>query len=712
MDGDEPRRDRRARGHEQREERARPLAPPPHDPERERVEQHQDPHVEHQPRRRAGDLRRRPPPDDRLPRRRADGSHVHRHHHHRRRQQRRPVHVVQLREPLPRAAGQLLRRQLEPHALQSEEPLEHDVQHRRQVHPRGADHVELLVAPPVEQGEPRPLDLDQADHLDHGDDGDEVGDVRRERLLDVELAVVGEPDHREEVVDDHEQRRDRVRRHVGVRDALHGAQPAAGEERAVAGEEHLERAARPPQDLVEALREVDRRRAAERVGLHGAVHGPPPLPVQPEAGHHVLRRDVVHPPDAVAPFRPVLVRARHHLLHLRHGRRLVERRRRRRRDGPFLARRRRYRVDERHRVSIPAGAAQRLGVVVLRPPPRRVGAVERDAAEHAAGADVGRALDAVEAEQRGVEEDAVVVAVPVGRVDVVEALRELDECGVVAVAAVEHEAQGGAERLGVVDVVVAVEVEDEGRVRQQRGYAQLRVHGAGLLLVVVSRPLLPGDVDQYREAHVDGAEVQRVAGARRHAELRLFTRMAQHYLNDSGVLSFFVILCWLGPCPWPRGPICHQSGLRAFGVCIANTRFRSLRNVSEQRIEPRLELLVLPAHEPAVAEELLRQRRPGVRRRLRREVALGRPRLDAVLPAERDPQRGEPRRLDQPLVVGQRRAVVGEVGGVPVGGVVGGEDGQDGVHGVEHRLVDGVDGVDEHVDAGEAAVVEAPPEEG
>lgn len=184
------------------------------------------------------------------------------------------------------------------------------------------------------------------------------------------------------------------------------------------------------------------------------------------------------------------------------------------------------------------------------------------------------------------------------------------------------------------------------------------------------------------------------------------------YLNDSCVLSFFVILSWLGPCPWPRGPIRHQSGLRAFGVGIANTRFRSLRNDSEERIEPRLELLVLPAHEPAVADELLRRRRPGVRRRLRREVALGRPRLDAVLPAERDPQRGEPRRLDQPLVVGQRRAVVGEVGGVPVGGVVGGEDGQDGVHGVEHRLVDGVDGVDEHVDAGEAAVVEAPPEEG
>lgn len=101
-----------------------------------------------------------------------------------------------------------------------------------------------------------------------------------------------------------------------------------------------------------------------------------------------------------------------------------------------------------------------------------------------------------------------------------------------------------------------------------------------------------------------------------------------------------------------------------------------------------------------VIEKLL-GRFPGVREHLHPKVALRGPRLDAVLPAERHPQRGELRGLEQPLVVDQRSAVVGEVGGVPLNRVVGGEDGQDGVHGVEHGLVHGVDGVDEHVEAGE-----------
>ncbi|WVZ66300.1 hypothetical protein U9M48_015541 [Paspalum notatum var. saurae] len=588
-------------------------------------------------------------------------------------------------------------------ALEADEP-EQAVQHGRRVHARGADHVELLVAAPVQQREPRPLDLHHAAHLHHGDADEQVHRVGLERLLDVELAA-GEPHQREEVVGEDEGRRDGVDGHVGVGDALHGVEPPAGQERAVAGAEHVEGAPRPAQDLVQPLREVDGRRAAERVGLHCAVHGPPPLAVQPEAGHHVLRRDVVHPPDAVAPLRPVLVRAGRHVGELRREP-LVDRRRDRR---PFLVRGQWQGVDEGHGAAEPrAGAVQELGGgAAVGLPPGRVGAVERGAAEHAAGADVRGALVAVEAEQGGVEEDAVVVAVPVRGVHVVEALRELDEGRVVAVARVEHEAHGGAERPRVVDVVVAVEVDDEGRVGEQRRDAQLHVHGAGLLLVVVPRPLLARDVHQHREPHVDGAQVQRAGGARRRAELRLVPGMVQHDLNDRRVLPFLVVFSRLNPGARPVRPIGHvrRTGTAAsvFGVATAVRLRRPLGNGGEQRVHTRLELLVLLANAPAVVDELPR-RVPGVRRvRLRREVALGRPWLHAVLPAERRPQRGEPGRFQQRLVVDKRPAVVGEVGRVPVHRVVCGEDGQDGVHGAEHGLVHGVHGVDEHVDARELA---------
>jgi hypothetical protein len=98
------------------------------------------------------------------------------------------------------------------------------------------------------------------------------------------------------------------------------------------------------------------------------------------------------------------------------------------------------------------------------------------------------------------------------------------------VARVEHEAHGGAEGRGAVDVVVPVEVDDEGRVGEQRRDAELHVHRAGLLLVVVARALLPHDVHRHREAHVHGAEVQGNVGGRRRAELRLLAWLVQHHL--------------------------------------------------------------------------------------------------------------------------------------------------------------------------------------
>ena len=81
------------------------------------------------------------------------------------------------------------------------------------------------------------------------------------------------------------------------------------------------------------------------------------------------------------------------------------------------------------------------------------------------------------------------------------------------------------------------------------------------------------------------------------------------------------------------------------------------------------------------------------------KVVLRGPWLDTMLPTKWDPHQREIGNLAHRLVVHQRATVVGEVAGVPVDGVVGGEDREDGVHRVYDGLVDGVDGGDEQVDA-------------
>ena len=64
------------------------------------------------------------------------------------------------------------------------------------------------------------------------------------------------------------------------------------------------------------------------------------------------------------------------------------------------------------------------------------------------------------------------------------------------------------ERLGVVDVVITIQVEDEGRVRDDPAGAHQTVHGTGLLVVVVLGALLTGHVHEPRQlVHLDVREV-------------------------------------------------------------------------------------------------------------------------------------------------------------------------------------------------------------
>ena len=80
-------------------------------------------------------------------------------------------------------------------------------------------------------------------------------------------------------------------------------------------------------------------------------------------------------------------------------------------------------------------------------------------------------------QQAYVEEDGVPVSVSVVRVDAVEPLRELHVADLPADLRVHEEAHGLPDGLAVVDVVVTVQVEHEGRVGQHGGDSDLSEFG-------------------------------------------------------------------------------------------------------------------------------------------------------------------------------------------------------------------------------------------
>jgi hypothetical protein len=92
---------------------------------------------------------------------------------------------------------------------------------------------------------------------------------------------------------------------------------------------------------------------------------------------------------------------------------------------------------------------------------RWVNAIECYAAEHASSAKVGWSLQAIQGKHGSIKEYSVVVAIPVCWVDIVKALRELNKGSVITFPLIKHEADCCTESLRIVDVVVAVKVDDE-----------------------------------------------------------------------------------------------------------------------------------------------------------------------------------------------------------------------------------------------------------
>ncbi|GER50074.1 S-adenosyl-L-methionine-dependentmethyltransferases superfamily protein [Striga asiatica] len=144
---------------------------------------------------------------------------------------------------------------------------------------------------------------------DHLTSRSEMQTRQRERDvegLDDELSSE-EGECREEAVDDEEDGGEGVDADVEVGDALEELESGGGEEGVVAGEEDLDGAGGPAEDLVETVGEVDGSSAAEGVAARDAVDGAPAAVVHAVARHHVLGDRAVDPPDAIAPLRVVFV---------------------------------------------------------------------------------------------------------------------------------------------------------------------------------------------------------------------------------------------------------------------------------------------------------------------------------------------------------------------------------------------------------------------
>ncbi|VAI32699.1 unnamed protein product [Triticum turgidum subsp. durum] len=138
--------------------------------------------------------------------------------------------------------------------------LEQALDDGEQVRRHAADDPELLVPPPLLDAHPAPPQLQDA----RREDGDEEGDEEEtgEALEPLEVAAL-----------------------------------VAVEQRAVPAEEDLHGPQRPPQHLVETVRQVDRRRPLEGRQLGHAVDRPPPAAVHLEPGQDVLRDRPVDPPQ-------------------------------------------------------------------------------------------------------------------------------------------------------------------------------------------------------------------------------------------------------------------------------------------------------------------------------------------------------------------------------------------------------------------------------
>ncbi|KAG6554207.1 hypothetical protein Mapa_004123 [Marchantia paleacea] len=591
-----------------------------------------------------------------------------------------------------------------------------------------SDDPKLLVPPPLFQRDLRPSDLEQRQQQQSDRDGEQVSQESHVQALHDELSRE-QGKRRQEAVDDQENRGEGVHSDVEVRNALKNLHPRVGEDGVILREENLDGPRGPTEHLVQSIRQIDGRSSSEGVPLGDAVDGFPTTVVHPESRDYVLRDGPVNPPHTLAPLGLVLVEARDDVDGFGH-RGSVERIARpcqrpsrpsvsnalvcdwpscELRDGdgrheghrcPVLlgeqaasdhvivvvivrgsvhARHLDLPLDLRHLVLLLGlllvAAAAEVPERVLLGVARRVEAVQRHPAKAGSGPDVHRALQPVQGSHVNVEEDGVSIGITIAGIHSLEPLRELHVADPVA-AAVHHEAHRLAHGQRVVDIVIAIEIEDEGPVGHDGAGAHQGVHGSGLLVVVVAGPLLSRNVHQHRQAHVDVAAVDQILLVRASQD-RLIARGRQHHLNDPRVVASAVLLAGDDPRTGPVGAIGHPGrlgdvqGLREIAPALdlgppgANF-FVGVVGVGSppdglrQAVDADLELVVLALNSPAVLHEVQPHLSFGGIP-AGQEVGLRVARLDGVLPAEGNPDPGEAGGLGQRLEREERAAVVGEV---------------------------------------------------
>ena len=96
---------------------------------------------------------------------------------------------------------------------------------------------------------------------------------------------------------------------TGALNMREAQEPCVCWEAIVAREEDFDRSRRPPQHLLEPVRQVDRCRASEGISFGHTIHRSPTTVMHAVPGHDILGYGTIDPPHATAPLRLILIPA-------------------------------------------------------------------------------------------------------------------------------------------------------------------------------------------------------------------------------------------------------------------------------------------------------------------------------------------------------------------------------------------------------------------
>ena len=166
----------------------------------------------------------------------------------------------------------------------------------------------MLVPPPFFEADAGPLHFQDGKSNEADGDDEEVDEEGDVEILDNEVA--GEQrEGGKEAVDYEEDGGEGIDANVEVGNALEDFEAGGGQEGVVAGEEDLDGARCPPEDLVETVGEVDGGGTTEGVALCDAIDRTPTTIMHAVAGDDIFSDRAINPAHSVTPLCLVLVPA-------------------------------------------------------------------------------------------------------------------------------------------------------------------------------------------------------------------------------------------------------------------------------------------------------------------------------------------------------------------------------------------------------------------